>query len=291
MLKYLFLCMAFFFGLSLKAQSDFLGFGFRAGLSFAKIDGPSELGPNGEDLETNNMASGFHIGVMVNLKFSDIMGLRTELLYSQRGTDYTYDGPSYYLLGRNTLQSVTLMGRRKQTINLSNSFIDIPLMAYYKIGYFEISGGLNTGILIASGAGGSIEFDGVSPNGNPVAPFEVNLNYNYKSDDAGYASAETKDVIVDGRRCALPNFVGAYYEFPAKEKSLYKTIDFGLAAGVAYFLNDGLFLSIRYIYGLSDMDRNFYDVSLQSLSPNGTPIQRADINKSKSWQFSVGFSF
>lgn len=288
MLKYIIL-ITFVLGSSISnAQTDFLGFGFRAGMSFSKIDGPSELGTNGKELESSKMASGFHIGMTINFKFSDIMGLRSELLYSQRGTDYVFDGPSYYLLGRNTLQSVNILGNRKQTINVSNSYIDIPLTAYYKIGYFEISGGLNTGLLVSSTAGGNLEFNGISPNGNVMEPFEINLNHNYKKDDARYAFEETQEIIVDGRPYAVPKIVGAYYEFDEKDKSLYKTLDFGLTAGLAYYLNEGLYLSAKYIHGLGDVDRNFYDIAL---STDGSIIQRADINKSKSWQFSVGFAF
>lgn len=275
----------------LRSQSDMLGYGFRAGMSFAKIDGPSEVGVNGENLETNKMSSGFHIGMAINFKLTDIMGLRTELLYSQRGTDYTYDGPSYYVLGPNTLTSVTLMGNRKQTINVSNSYIDIPLLAYYRIGYFEISGGLNTGILVASTAGGTLDFNGVSPIGTAIPPIQLNVNYDYKSDEAGYASAETKSVRIDGRDYPFPQFVGAYYEFPERGKTFYKTLDLGLSAGLAYFLNDGLYLSAKYIHGLGDVDRNEYDISLKELNPDGSHVFRSDNNKSRSWQFSIGFSF
>jgi hypothetical protein len=258
-------------------------------MSFAKIDGPSELGTNGEELEKNKMASGFHIGMTVNFKFTDIMGLRTEFLYSQRGTDYTFEGPSYYTLGRNTLQSVTLRGVRKQTINLSNSYIDIPVTAYYKAGYFEISAGLHTGVLVSSTAGGGVEFAGISPIGNTMAPFDINLNYNYKKDDAGFAYEDILPILVDGKTYDEPQIVGAYYEFAEKDKDLYKPLDFGLTAGLAYFLNEGLYLSVKYIHGLGDVDRNTYDVAL---STDGTTVvQRADINKSRSWQFSVGFSF
>lgn len=291
MSKYILVCAVLMLTLHVSGQSDLFGFGFRAGLSYAKIDGPSELGMNGEKLEINKMTSGFHIGMTLNLKVTDIMGLRAELIYSQRGNDYTYEGPSYFVLGPGTLQSATIMGTRKQTINVANSYIDIPLTAYYKIGYFEIFGGLNTGVLIGSSAGGEIAFEGTSPNGNPMAPFEIGLDYNYKKDEAGAGSEATNDVNVDGRIYKVPQFIGAYYEFPTKEKSLYETLDFGLTAGIAYFLNDGLFLSVRYLHGLGDMDSNFYDRSLQSLDSNGNLIPRADVNKSKSWQFSVGFSF
>lgn len=279
-------CMSF----CMNAQSEFIGFGFRAGLSMSKIDGPSELGPGGEALETNKFTGGFHIGAAVNFKFTDIFGLRTEFAYSQRGTNYTYDGPSYFFLGQNTLQPVTLFGNRTQTIKVSNSYLDIPITAYYKVGYFEFFGGLNTGLLLASSAGGEILFEGTTPLNNPIN-FEVGLDHNYKGDEAGSASANTKDISVDGRPIPVPQFLGAYYYDTAKDKNFYKTIDFGVVAGVAYFLNDGLYLSLRYIHGLNDVDENAYDYSLQQLNTNGTRIARADENKSRSWQISVGFSF
>src|SRR6185436_13718006 len=108
-MKYLLLAsfLIFFTGKAVS-QNEHIGYGFRAGLSLGKYDGPSELGPNGETLETNKMASGFHIGMTVNFKFGDLMGLRTELMFSQRGTDYLYKGPSYYVLEKNTTRSITL---------------------------------------------------------------------------------------------------------------------------------------------------------------------------------------
>ncbi|HUR29993.1 MAG TPA: outer membrane beta-barrel protein [Saprospiraceae bacterium] len=290
MVKYIFVFFCMLSSLFTQAQSESFGYGFRAGMSFAKIDGPSELGPNGENLEKNKMASGFHIGMTFSIKMTDIMGVRAELLYSQRGTDYTYDGPSYFFLGENP-QAITLFGNRRQTINLSNSFVDIPLSVYYKIGYFEILGGLNTGILVSSAAGGSVEFEGVTPIGNALPPFGANLNYNYKTDDAGFAAEDVQIINVDGKTYELPQFLGAYYGFDHKEKSLYKTLDFGLIGGIAYYLNDGLYLGARYIYGLGDVDRNFYDLSLKELDANGNPVQRGDNNRSKSLQFSIGFTF
>src|SRR5688572_9699037 len=85
------------------AQYEEIGLGFKAGLNYSRFDGPSETGPNGESLETYSTSSGFHIGGIVNIKFTDIVGLRTEFTYSQRGTKYDYEGPSYYTVGKNTL--------------------------------------------------------------------------------------------------------------------------------------------------------------------------------------------
>ncbi len=274
------------------SQNDHIGYGFRAGLSLGKYDGPSETGPDGETLETNKFATGFHIGMTINFKFGDLMGLRTELLYSQRGTDYLYKGPSYYKLGRNTLTPITITGTRKQSINVSNAYLDIPLVLYYRIKSFEISGGLNSGLLISSAAGGSLTFDGVSPiTGTALDPYTINLNYNYKKDKAGTASNVTQSIKINGKDYPEPTIIGAYYDFAQKDKNLFKTLDFGLVAGLSYFLNQGLFLGVKYVHGLGDVDRNNYDVSLQSLHTDGSLIQRADINKSRSWQFSVGFAF
>lgn len=273
------------------SQNENIGFGFRAGASISRLDGPSELGPNGEELEEYTMARGFHIGASVSYKFTDLVGMKAEFVYSQRGTIYDYNGPSYYVLGRGNILNTTISGNRKQTLNLSNVFLDIPVLAYYKIGKLELCGGINTGILLASTAGGSTNFEGTSALGTPVAPFVVGLNHNYKKDEAGGASDETINVIVDGRTYTVPETVMAYYEFDTKDKNQYKTIDFGLVVGAAFYVNDGLYFSARYNHGLSDVDVNTYDVSLQSLNTDGSFKYRDDVNKNRSWQFSIGFSF
>ena len=293
MKRYLIVFAAFYFiSGSMISQNDNIGFGFRAGASIAKLDGPSELGPNGEELEEYTMARGFHIGASVSYKFTDLVGMKAEFVYSQRGTEYTYDGPSYYVLGRGTIRSTTIYGDRQQTLDLSNGFLDIPVLAYYKIGKLELCGGVNTGILLASTAGGSTNFEGISSLGNPIAPFQVGLNHNYKKDKAGEASSETFDVSIDGSfPYAVPETVMAYYEFETKEENQYKTIDFGLVVGAAFYINEGLYLSARYTHGLSDADVNNYDVSLQSQQTDGSFKYRVDDNKRRSWQSSVGFSF
>lgn len=280
-----------FVGARMNAQNDNFGFGFRAGASISKLDGPSEVGPNGESLEEYSMARGFHIGAALSYKFTDLVGMRAEFIFSQRGTIYDYNGPSYYVLGRGNILTTTISGNRKQTLNVSNAFLDIPVSVYYKIGKFEISGGVNSGILIASTAGGSTNFDGISNLGTTVAPFEVGLNHNYKSDKAGEASSETINVVVDGRTYVVPETVMAYYEFETKDKNWYKTFDFGLVAGASFYINEGLYIGARYIHGLTDVDQNTYDVSLQTINQDGSFVQRADDNKSRAWQFSVGFSF
>ena len=278
---------------SVKAQNEKIGYGFRAGGSISTFDGPSEIGPNGESLESWSNAKGFHIGALINYKVTDLFGARAEFTFSQRGAIYEYKGPSYYELGRYNVANKIITGTRTQELSVSNAYIDIPLLVYYKFGMFEISGGLNTGILLSSKAGGSTDFEGVSDIGSPVvpSPFTVGLDHNYKKDDAGQASETTTEVKVQGFPYQVPETAYAYYEFPEKDKNLYKTLDFGIAAGASLYLNEGLFFSVRYIHGIGDVDENDYDVSLQTLNQDGSFVKRADDNKSRSWQFSVGFSF
>jgi hypothetical protein len=286
--------LGFFFFLSatsLMAQYGSVGFGFKTGLNFSRIDGPSEIGPNGEALESNSNTSGFHIGALVNFKFTDLVGIRTELTYSQRGTKYEYNGPSYFKLGQHTVQNLTLTGTRIQTLEVTNAYIDIPVQAYYKFGSFEIFGGVNASLLVSSIGGGNIQFNGIAPvTQTPVNEFNVTLIHNYKSDAAMGASTDLQQVNVSGQNYNVPEDTGAYYDFLSKDKNLYETLDLGLTGGVSYFLNSSLFLSARYILGLRDVDRNEYDVSLQSLQNNNL-VYRADKNKSHSIQVSVGFSF
>jgi hypothetical protein len=285
------LMICFLLSGSIMGQSEKIGFGFRAGASIAKLDGPSEIGPNGESLEEYSMASGFHLGAAFIYKFTDLVGMKAELVYSQRGTKYNYEGPSYYVLGRGNVLNTTILGTRSQELDVSNTFLDVPLMAYYKIGSFEISGGVNMGVLLASTAGGDTEFNGISNLGTTVAPFTVGLNHNYKSDKAGEASSDVILVNVDGRDYEVPETVMAYYEFETKDKNWYNTLDFGLVGNLAFYINEGLFLSVRYMHGLGDVDQNTYDVSLQELNPDGSFQYRTDKNESRAWQFSVGFQF
>ena len=290
--RILLISLVMFCAWTANSQNSQLGFGFRAGLSYSKYDGPSEMGPNGEALESWSNDKGFHIGGGVTYKFTDLVGARLELSFSQRGTKTTYEGPSYYILGRETFP-YKLNGTRTQNLNVNNAYIDFPLTAYYKIGKFEIFGGLNTGILLASTGGGTITFDNIQ-NGSPEDEFILSLNHNYKKDQAGGASVERTEISISGAPFFEPTFLGAYYEFEERDKMQYQTIDMGLIGGASYYINEGLFISFRYIYGLGDVDRNDYDISLQTIngtSPNFTHVQRADTNKSLSMQFSVGFSF
>lgn len=277
--------------LSVSAQDKKIGYGFRAGLSYSKFNGPSETDPNGKELESFTNDKGFHIGASFSYKFTDLVGLRAEFMYSQRGSNLNYEGPSYYVVGRDFFP-YTLKGTRKQQLNVNNTFIDIPVMLYYKFGKLEIFGGINSGLLIGSSGAGSVRIENVT-NGTltPNPYLALTLDYNFKKDKAGGASVEQTEFQVNGLTFMEPSRLGAYYEFESRDKMQYKTLDFGLVGGASLYFNQGLFVSFRYIYGLGDVDRNDYDISLQTLNSDNTHVYRADNNRSLSMQFSVGFSF
>src|SRR5690606_9992993 len=122
------------------SQGEYVGIGFRAGLTSSRLNGPLEQDVNGLDAEQYKSGIGFHIGLLVNFKFTDLVGVRTELMYSQRGTKQLYEGESYFIAGLHQQQSQILNGHRNQALTVTNSYLDIPLLPYYKFGALEIFG-------------------------------------------------------------------------------------------------------------------------------------------------------
>ena len=268
-----------------------LSYGFRAGLSFAEISGDSETDDAGNALEEFKFANGFHIGFSLNYAFTDLFGVRGELLFTQRGTKYTFDGDSYYFLARRTVDQRVLLGHRLQDYNISMASFEIPLIAYYKFGGFEISGGLNAAIIMTSTGGGTITFDGIAPSGAAVDPFEIQLQYNFNKDEAQGYGPPPVFVKVDNSLFETPGTIGAYYQFEEKNGNKYGSFDLGLTVGLAFYLNEGLYIGGRFTYGLLDADDNQYDISLHKLGQSNSYIYRDDINRHIGIQASLGFLF
>lgn len=275
---------------SLQSKAQ-LTYGFRAGLSYSKFLGDQEVDDTGKELDEYRFASGFHIGLSMNYAVTDLFGFRGELIFTQRGTEYLYDGDSYYFLERRTTRERVIMGRRIQDYNISMAAFEVPLISYFKIGSFEISGGINTAFIMSSSGGGSLDFEGVAPSGNTIDPFRVTLQYNFNKDEAQEASASTIQIRVDGVTFQTPATTGAYYDFEEKNGNQFEALDIGLIGGLAYYLNEGLYLSGKVTYGLTDADDNQYDISLHQLGPNNSYIYRTDKNQHLTIQASIGFLF
>lgn len=271
-----------FVSLVFNAQAqDRLTYGFKAGLNFNNITGDKLP----EETYSNNI--GFHIGVIFKYELTDLFGLRWELVYSQKGVKYTYKGPSSFLLQEATTPFL-LSADRDMNIDLSNDYLDIPVMAYGKFGPIEVSAGFNVGLLVGSFGGGQVRFTSTSPAN---ASFELNLDHRYFSDKAGEATTfELETIDISGDRIDIPKQLGAYYEYQEKDGSKYSFLDVGINAGLALYINDGLSVGFRANYGLLDVTRSEMDISYKEFDGN-YPAPRDDINKQVSYQVSLGFSF
>ncbi len=277
------------FFVSLNAQ---IRYGFKTGLNFAQISGPSETDAAGVSLENWKNVVGFHIGISFSNKFTDNFGVRGEVLYSKRGGQYKYEGPSYRFFNYPNGTSYAT-GTSKYSINISNAYIDIPVTAFVRAGSFEFSGGGYVGFMVQSNGEGALLFSkGVSELNLPIADTEFLLDYNYRKDDPGAASGTDIQVVrVDNRNLELPKTFGAYYDYPDDKGRLFNSLDFGLIGGVAYYLSSSLYAGVRLQYGLADVTNNQADLQKNSTGNNKALIFRDDKDKNFSIQASVGFSF
>lgn len=253
-----------FFG-CFSAQAQFK-YGFKTGLNFASMRGPSEMNDAGDDLETWKNITGFHIGMAFGYKFTDHFGARAELLFSKRGAKYTFEGESYRFFRHSTGEVLTL-GNSRYLINVNNSYIDLPVLLYARAGDFEFSGGGYVGLLVSSTGEGSLRYSGKTAGlGNDVFDLATNnkelvfnLNHNYRKDKPGAGSttsgeAQTINVRADAFVSEMPKTLGAYYDFPEDKGRFYKGLDYGLIGGVTYYLSRALYFGVRIQYGLAEAD-------------------------------------
>lgn len=279
------------FGLS--AQNSFYG-GFKAGMNFATIDGPLELGNNDQELESFSYTTGFHVGVNFNLNLTDYFGLRGEIIYGQKGAEYDFSGQSFMPFYRvDEMGSLIASGSRNTRLSITNTYLDLPVSAFIRFGRLELSGGLSLGVLVSSRAVGEIVFNGISPQGENInnAVFIVDGSY-FDTDAFDVNNPGTAEEIrIDGRRVVLPESVGAYYDNPNPDKSLFNTLDASVQGGLSFYLNQGLFLSFKGYYGISDISRNEADYSVVELNNDQSLVFKSDDDKNITLQASVGFHF
>lgn len=288
----------FLFAFTQFSFAQELGYGIRVGLNFNKLNGPSEVDNDGNKLETFNFNTGFHVGGVILLKFTDLFGVRAGVFYSQRGMKYKYEGPSFQFFTEELSGDlVNSTGDRRYRLTVSNSYIEIPLTAYYKFGErFEVHGGFLVGFLVGSKAVGEFDYKGAFPIGNDNIDFVQNLDFDYKKDqprspDDIDDNTPVIEFLSANDVVRIPETVGAYYmDFPVKDGNFYNTVDFGLTGGFSFFLNGGLFIMFSGNWGLVDATNDFYDISRYE-SDGLEYIQRNDKDYNVSLQTSIGFSF
>ncbi len=284
------------FTLSLNAQE--FAYGFKVGLNFSTLLADSEVDAAGNDLESFKYNSGFHVGASVIYRFTDLVGVKGEFLFNQKGVKYAYEGTSFQIFTDNEgTRILSPEGNRKFFLETVNSYIDIPLTAYYKIGgKLEVYGGIDIGFLVGSSGVGEYTYTSDNIPGFPGIDEVFELDFRYYSDNTAAetvidANTEVITLMSNNRNITIPERLGAYYlDYPEKDGSFYNVLDFGLTGGLAYYINSGLFLSFTANYGLVDVTNNFYDIS--RTETNGTEhISRSDKDTNLSFQTSIGFSF
>ena len=278
--------------LPLWAMAQISG-GFKTGLNFSKLDGPALEDASGNALESFGYTTGFHVGAIVNFRLTDIFGLRSELLYSQKGTNYTYTGASYLRLYNQVAdRNIVLSGERNTIISITNSHVDIPLMAYARLGRFELSGGVNAAVLLGSVASGEVALRNVrTAVGQQLDDIVIAYDANYFQDAYQINDfSDPKSVSIVGTSYVIPSTIGAYYDANDQQDKLYSRLDVGLNAQLAFYLNQGLFLGTRLNYGLTDITNEAQDIDHRSLN-NGQVVTSNDFDRNFSIQASLGFSF
>ncbi|MBK8556169.1 MAG: outer membrane beta-barrel protein [Lewinellaceae bacterium] len=268
-----------------------LRMGFKTGLNFATMNGPSEADDAGTSLESTQNVTGFHIGATFSQEITDNFGIRAELLYSKKGMRYSFDGQAYRNFSY-TGGSTRTTGTARYRLNVNNSWLDIPLVAYGRFGSFEISAGGYAAVLLSSVGDGSMQYNGKTiPLNNPTGELMFLLDYNYRKDAPGGGdSKETIQAKVDSKNIELPRYLGAYYDLPEDKGNLYNNFDYGLTGGVTYFLSRALYATVRLQYGLADLTNNNADLS-KVRTNQGELIYLNDKDTNFTIQASVGFSF
>ncbi len=269
-------------------------YGFKAGLNFNSFISDSEKDNQGQELETFTGNTGFHVAAILSFAFTDLMGARAEIMFTQKGGRVVYEGESYYTFYPETGNPIQSVGTRKQNLNITNSYIEVPIMFYYRpINAIEVSFGLAGSLAVGSTSFGEFRYEGTASNGEFIESFPYSLEHNYFKDDPRGANNGfiLQGIEVNGRTIVIPVQAGAYYEFTEDRGDLHKRWDTSAVAGVSLYISGGLFLSYRADIGLSDFTNDFVDVSKASLEDNGQfkPLNFKD--RLMSHQLSLGFSF
>ena len=287
-MKKRFTILIIFFSFTSLSSQDY-DVGIRAGLNFAKFLGPSETGV----VENFSLSSGFHFGINFQWNFNSVLGVRSEVLYTQIGSQYTFNGEGYYVFDLPTFSRFVVRDISQIDLDISNAHISFPITAHITVTEkLEIFGGGYLNLLVSPIGTGSWKF-GVLDENAPDYAFDQGLDYDYNSDRAGEFNlfARSIGIIVNDQNVDLNGIVGAYYLFDTVEENRFTKVDYGLIGGAAYYLNKGLFVSARLEYGLTDITNTRADNSLKDINSNGTFIFNDDYDRNLNIAISMGFKF
>lgn len=281
--QYIFFLFFLCFAATISAQS----FGIRAGLNYTKFSGPLEQGVK----EKFTLANGFHFGVNYAYKVADVFSVKGELLYTQIGSKYTFDGDSYYKIPFGTGFSFE-KGKSTIEMKVSNAYICIPVTFQWQATKkIEIFAGAYASILIGPKGSGTIYFEQ-----SDSLFFKQSLIHNYSKDVAGGLASSTigPSVWVDGKVVTLGRDAGAYYNYLSTEKegNLYNRFDYGITGGFNYFINKGFYVGLRYDFGLTDVTNDKVDFLRTKFDEeNNLDIKSNHFDRNVGFEVSFGFRF
>ena len=276
------------------AHTQEIGYGFKVGLNFNSFNGPIESDASGNELEKFENKTGFHVGAEVLFKFTDLMGVKSGLLFYQRGGTYRYEGEGMQLFRNGNDNLVKAVGERRSIVEVTNSYLDVPILFYYRpIERIEVYGGGQISFLVGSVGDGDLRFDGttVSQRATPVSFNSRILEYNFFKDEVPSVDELQGDqTLLPGEGILIPESLTAYYDSEEKDGPVYNFFDVGLQAGLNLFINQGLYVGFAANFGLIDTTRDQYDRSYQD-SQTDTYRMTDDKDLNQTYQVSIGFSF
>ena len=218
--------------------------GIRAGLSQTTFLGPSEP----DVMEGYGFNGGFHFGLSFQWNFSDLVGLRSEILYNQTGASYEFQSDNgYYVFALFNTPRFVLRDTSSVRLNHDNAYLHFPQTVHFKIGRkLEVFAGGYFGVLLNPVARGTWTFGGES--NQKEHSFRQGLDYDYNSDNAAEFSPFAAPILIRvlGEDVDLPGTVGAYYLQDTKDDDRF--FWYRLRPGWRYFL---LFKSWTLSYGSS----------------------------------------
>jgi len=288
-------------GVASVGTAQDLKIGVRAGQNYYKMLG--EL----ESQESQSLSPGFHFGITGTYYFSDVFGVRTEILYIQKSSLLESEGNVFTFLDfavNGTAKRVVEFGQGTYTLKRTFNTFSVPLQAVVKpIKKIELFGGANLEFVAGSVGQGTLDFD----NFNDDAPisFLQTLSFNYNTDQgADFMNNNPGQLTInydrDGDGDVEPHgfskTIGAYRYFNQEiDKNLIRSFDLSLTAGIAYYINPGLYVRGTFDYGLLDITRTEYDYSLEEVPAEVTFdnsfIFRDDFDRKIGFQVSMGFQF
>jgi hypothetical protein len=267
--------------------------GFKTGLNYATLFGPSDIDDSGKEIETWDRNTGFHIGITYTYKINDGFRLRSEVLFSRKGGKYKHIGQMHRTFYNGT-QSILTKGQGEYLVNISNSYFELPLMAGYRYRKFEVYAGGYAALLAFSTGEGALSYNGNTALGINTGDIDLLLDHDYFQDDIGYFTpgSEFIALTLDAKAYQVAKTQGAYYASSVTDtEKLFNRFDAGLIGGATWFFSSAVYLSARVQYGLVDQTNNKGHLSLSRLDADSKPVVRNTKDTNFAIQASVGFSF